>query len=151
MGVSVRGDCPSYLNWRDCFTAGPACEDVSYAEREQSKVMRDERTEARRARNVAQEEHRWRAINAAERAWDERGDRLRKDPMIGRKNISGQTGYNVLTHSYDETPVGAILEHHDNMIKYRGCLRSANIAMRGHLGFNPISGEQVYAISIPPP
>merc|ERR1711934_1342151 len=51
---------------------------------------------------------------------------------------------------YEKTPAGAQLEHHDNMIRYRGRVREASLAMRNRLGFNPIIGEQTFGISLPP-
>merc|ERR1712232_512204 len=38
-----------------------------------------------------------------------------------------------------------------NMIRYRSKVREASIAMRNHLGFNPIIGEQTHQMSLPPP
>jgi hypothetical protein len=35
------------------------------------------------------------------------------------------------------------------MIRYRGKVRSVNLAVRNHLGFNPITGEQVFPVKIP--
>merc|ERR1711948_13118 len=96
------------------------------------------------------EESRWRAISNMEYASDERLKRMQADPMMGRKNVSGQP-YNVVSQAYDKTPAGAQLEHHDNMIRYRSKVREASIAMRNHLGFNPIIGEQTHQISLPPP
>merc|ERR1712151_870261 len=71
--------------------------------------------------------------------------------MLGRKNISGTHGYNMISHAYDATPNGASLEHHDNMIRYRSRVRGASMALRNHLGFNPVLGEQTFGISLPPP
>merc|ERR1712151_288637 len=71
--------------------------------------------------------------------------------MLGRKNISGTHGYNMISHAYDATPNGASLEHHDNMIRYRSKVRGANMAVRNHLGFNPVLGEQTFGVSLPPP
>merc|ERR1712060_1012148 len=97
------------------------------------------------------EDQRLRAMAANEAATKERVLRLQRDPMLGRKNISGTQGYNMISHAYDATPNGAYLEHHDNMIRYKSKVRSANIAVRNHLGFNPVLGEQTYGISLPPP
>eukprot|EP00440_Ansanella_granifera_P002271 gb/GFBE01002464.1/.p1 GENE.gb/GFBE01002464.1/~~gb/GFBE01002464.1/.p1 ORF type:complete len:245 (+),score=33.02 gb/GFBE01002464.1/:1-735(+) len=149
--VAVLSDSPAFLGRRGWMTAGPACEEVNYAKREHAKVMRDEKTEARRARNYEREEHRLRAMDANERAMAERVERLQADPMMGRKNISGQHGFNLINQTYESSPAGACLQHHDAMIRYKAKVRAANLAMRGHLGFNPILGEQTYGISLPPP
>merc|ERR1712072_1510704 len=111
---------------------------------------RDDVTEFRRARNYDREESRWRAISCQDQACDHRVKRMQADPMIGRKNVSGQP-FNIVNGEYERTPAGAQLEHHDNMIRYRGRIRGATLAMRNHMGFNPIIGEQTQQISLPPP
>merc|ERR1712151_641611 len=119
-------------------------------EREMKKLAKEDITEVKRARGYQREECRWRAISAQESAGVERLNRMQADPMMGRKNVSG-VPFNVVNHAYDKTPAGAQLEHHDNMIRYRSKVREASIAMRNHLGFNPIIGEQTHNISLPPP
>mmetsp|Transcript_98941 Transcript_98941/g.262800 ORF Transcript_98941/g.262800 Transcript_98941/m.262800 type:complete len:197 (-) Transcript_98941:56-646(-) len=148
--IDVAQGCPSHISKIGRMNAGPACEEINFMEREQKKVVRDEVTENRRARNLTREESRWRAISAQESASDERTKRMQSDPMMGRKNVAGHP-FNIVNHEYDRTPAGATLEHHDNMIRYRSKVREASIAMRNHLGFNPIVGEQRYEISLPPP
>mmetsp|Transcript_90592 Transcript_90592/g.242650 ORF Transcript_90592/g.242650 Transcript_90592/m.242650 type:complete len:100 (+) Transcript_90592:351-650(+) len=66
----------------------------------------------------------------------------------GEKNLAGAP-FNIVTHAYDGTAAGQKLRHHDDMVKFRGELRTMNLAARNHLGFNPIIGEQVYPIRIP--
>merc|ERR550525_224139 len=107
-------------------------------------------TEVKRHRQLEREESRWRAISLQDQAADSRVLRLQADPMIGRKNVAGQP-FNIVNQTYDKTPAGAQLEHHDNMIRYRSRVREASLAMRNHLGFNPIIGEHTHAISLPPP
>mmetsp|Transcript_118375 Transcript_118375/g.382175 ORF Transcript_118375/g.382175 Transcript_118375/m.382175 type:complete len:197 (-) Transcript_118375:90-680(-) len=148
--IDVLQGCPSHIRGLDRMTAGQACEDANYAEREHRKIVRDEATEVRRARNLGREEARWRAISSQETAGVQRVERMQSDPMMGRKNVSGQP-FNVVNHVYEKTPAGAQLEHHDNMVRYRAKVREASLAMRNHLGFNPIVGEQTHGISLPPP
>mmetsp|Transcript_58179 Transcript_58179/g.120264 ORF Transcript_58179/g.120264 Transcript_58179/m.120264 type:complete len:197 (+) Transcript_58179:62-652(+) len=148
--IDVVLNCPGYCGPRERMTAGPHCEEVNYAEREHAKVVRDELTEARRKGKYDREEHRWRCIANADQADVDRVSRMQHDPMMGRKNVSGQP-FNIVNHCYDRTPAGAQLEHHDNMIRYRSRVREAALAMRNHLGFNPIIGEQTHGISLPPP
>jgi len=74
--------------------------------------------------------------------------RLREDPMKSRKNAAGQP-FNIVSSQYDDSAEGQRLEFHDEMIKYRGGVRSANLAVRNHLGFNPITGEQVFPVRMP--
>ncbi|CAJ1360855.1 unnamed protein product, partial [Effrenium voratum] len=139
--IDVVMNCPGYLGPRERMTAGAHCEEVNYMEREHAKVTRDEVTEARRKGKYNREEHRWRCIAGADQADVNRVARMQNDPMMGRKNVSGQP-FNIVNHGYDKTPAGAQLEHHDNMIRYRSRVREAALAMRNHLGFNPIIGEQ---------
>merc|ERR1711865_394231 len=139
----------AHINAKDRMTSGNRCEEVNFGERQQKVVHRDDVTEFKRARNYDREESRWRAISAQDNACDGRVKRMQCDPMIGRKNVSGQP-FNIVNGSYEATPAGAQLEHHDNMIRYRGRVREASLAMRNHLGFNPIIGEQTFGISLPP-
>jgi len=148
--IDVVQSCPSHIGNIERMTAGPACEDVNFSEREQRKAVRDELTEARRSRNYHREESRWRAISEQEKMSDERVRRMQADPMMGRKNVHGKP-FNIVSHDYDKTPAGATLQHHDNMIRYRSKVREAHIAVRNHLGFNPIIGQQTHEVSLPPP
>lgn len=149
--IATSENSPAFLCRRGWMTAGAACEEVNYAEREHAKIMRDEKTEARRARNYSREENRLCAMAAKERDMAKRVERLQADPMIGRKNLSGQHGFNLINQTYDRSLAGARLEHHDDMIRYKGKVRSASLAVRSHAGFNPILGEQTYGLSLPPP
>lgn len=142
--------CPAHIHPKTRMTAGPRCEEVNFEERQQKVLHRDEVTEVRRARNYDREESRWRAISCQDQGANERVNRMQSDPMIGRKNVAGQP-FNIVNGEYERTPAGAQLEHHDNMIRYRGRVREASLAMRNHLGFNPIIGEQTFGISLPPP
>jgi len=142
--------CPAHAHYRERMLPACAAEEVNHFEREQKKVHRDEVTEAKRATNYKREENRWRAISSMHNAADERMKRMVADPMVSRKNVSGQP-YNIVSQEYNRTPAGAQLEHHDNMIRYRSKVREASLAMRNHLGFNPIIGEQTHGISLPPP
>mmetsp|Transcript_30558 Transcript_30558/g.55391 ORF Transcript_30558/g.55391 Transcript_30558/m.55391 type:complete len:197 (+) Transcript_30558:71-661(+) len=148
--IDVAVNCPAYMKPKDRMTAGPHCEELNYFERENSKLQRDEVTEARRGVNYNREEHRWRCITNQDQGLVDRVVRMQNDPMMGRKNVSGQP-FNIVNHGYDRTPAGAQLEHHDNMIRYRSNVRKASLAMRNHLGFNPIIGEQTHGMSLPPP
>lgn len=148
--IDVAKGCPMHMDNVERMRSGPFCEEKNYGEREVQRMNRDEVTETKRARNYHREETRWRAISIMHQASGDRVDRLQKDPMIGRKNVSGQP-FNVVNHVYERTPAGAQLEHHDNMIRYRGKVREASLAMRNHMGFNPIIGEQTHGISLPPP
>mmetsp|Transcript_69177 Transcript_69177/g.123152 ORF Transcript_69177/g.123152 Transcript_69177/m.123152 type:complete len:240 (-) Transcript_69177:97-816(-) len=148
--AAVEGS-PSHLSRQDWMVAGSACEELNFKERERAKILRDEGTETRRARNFSREEHRLYAMQANEQAMVDRARRIQQDPMIGRKNLSGQTGYNMISHSYDRSPAGAVLEHHDQMVRYNGRVRGAHLAVRGKIGFNPILGEQTHRVSLPPP
>jgi len=148
--IDVSPGCPSHMASRERMNAGNYCEEVNHMEREVKKVARDDVNESRRARNLEREESRWRAIHAQGQVDQARLERIQSDPMMGRKNVTGQP-WNIVTQEYDKTPAGAQLEHHDKLIHYRSKVRSASLAYRSHLGFNPIIGEQTHGISIPPP
>lgn len=141
--------CPGHAGTRERMLSGHHAEEVNHYERETKKYHRDEVTETRRAQNYQREEKRWNSVNAMELAAQERTRRMMADPMMGRKNVQGQP-YNIVSQAYDNTPAGAQLEHHDNMIKYRSKVRQATLAMQNHLGYNPIIGQMTHEISLPP-
>lgn len=141
---------PSYIASRDRYIHGAQISEVAYEEQERRVQHQEEEIENRRQRVLNREEDRWHAIDAKERAEVERVTRLREDPMVGRKNAGGQP-FNIVNAQYDNTEEGRRLEHHDDMIRYRGKVRSVNLAVRNHLGFNPITGEQVYPVKMPQP
>lgn len=149
--IAVIEGSPSHLARRDWMVAGNACEELNIKERDLSRILRDEATECRRARNFSREEHRLYAMQANEQAMVDRVRRMQQDPMLGRKNLSGQSGYNIVSHSYERSPAGAVLEHHDQMARYKSRVRGAHLAVRSHAGFNPILGEQTHGLSLPPP
>jgi hypothetical protein len=148
--IDVAGSCPAFLGGREHFRAGSRCEEKNYEERQAKIFAKDEVTEARRARAYDREESRWRAISLQDAGQVKRLARMQEDPLIGKKNVAGQP-FNLVNGAYDKTPAGAQLQHHDQMIRYRGKVREASLAMRNHMGFNPIIGEQTYGISLPPP
>jgi len=147
--IDVAPGCPSHLIGKTRMQSGPAvCESLG-EDRLNDRDHRDEKTEHRRARNYDREESRWRAISNQHVVQKERLDRMQRDPMLGRKNVTGQP-CNIISQAYDHTPQGQQLKFNDDMIKYRGKVRCANISMRNHLGFNPIIGEQIAPITLPP-
>jgi hypothetical protein len=142
--------CPSHIQAKERMTTGPRVTEAMLGEREAAFVKREERTEARRARAFSREDARWRAIDSKDQSDNNRVERMMNDPMMGRKNVKGQP-FDIVNHAYDMTPQGKQLEHHDNMIKYRGHIRQAHLAVRNHMGFNPITGEQTHPIRVPQP
>merc|ERR1719324_280276 len=138
------------MHAKERMTSGARVVEAMLNDREKYQVEREERTERRRARAFSREDARWRAIDAKDQAEVDRNERMQADPMIGRKNVKGQP-FDIVNHAYDMTPQGKQLEHHDNMIKYRGHIRHAHLAVRNHMGFNPITGEQTHPIRVPPP
>lgn len=142
--------CPSHMHNKDRMLSGPHVVEAMAADRDSAFRRREEETERRRAHAYAREDSRWRAIDAKEQAEVDRVQRMQADPMIARKNVKGQP-FNIVNHEYDYTPQGKQLEHHDNMIKYRGHIREAHLAVRMHMGFNPITGEQTHPIRVPQP
>jgi len=148
--IDVQHGCPSHMKNKERMTAGPCCEEVNYGEREVRRYLKDEITEVRRERQLNREDSRWRAISAQNDAGQRRVERMQADPLMGRKNYAGQP-YNAVNQTYDATPAGAQLKFHDDCVKYRSKVREATMAVRNHLGFNPIIGEQTHQVSIPPP
>lgn len=146
--LETQHGCPSYIASRDRYVHGSDIADMAYDEHEAKLRQGEEEIEHRRARCLEREEDRWRAMDAKERAEADRVQRLRQDPMKGRKNAGGQP-FNIVSAVYDSTLEGQRLEHHDEMVKYRGKVRSVNLAVRNHIGFNPITGEQVFPLKMP--
>lgn len=140
--------CPSYLDERKRFIVTTDVAKIEAQEREHEWNVRNDKTEMKRAADFQRQDERWKALERKEREFQNKLDRLQDDPMMGRKNVGG-VPYNLVNHRYDDSLDGQRLHYHDNMVKYRGDVRSTHLAARGHLGFNPITGEQTHPLRVP--
>eukprot|EP00397_Hematodinium_sp_SG-2012_P054429 GEMP01065624.1.p1 GENE.GEMP01065624.1~~GEMP01065624.1.p1 ORF type:complete len:194 (+),score=47.54 GEMP01065624.1:134-715(+) len=147
--LRVMEDCPSYLDGRDrMVSGGEQIAERNLQDREEEQTREIDSIETKRDVRLKREENRWKCIDEKELNDVERLRRLQADPMVGKKNVSGQP-FNIVNSTYDATPEGQDLKYRDMMVKYRGDLRSVNLAVKGHLGFNPITGEQTYVMNKP--
>jgi len=147
--IRVMEDSPSYLDgWDRMVSGGETISERNMMDREKEAAHQINIIETRRAETLAREEERWKCIDSKEKGDIERIRKLQEDPLMGKKNLSGQP-FNIVNSKYDDTPEGEELKYKDRLTKYRGELRTVNLAVRGHLGFNPITGEQVHTCKIP--
>lgn len=147
--IRVMEDCPSYLSGRDqMISGGENLAERLLQDREDAHIRDLNIVETRRAERLAREEERWRMIDEKERYAQDRIERLQADPMAGKKNLSGQP-FNIVNAKYDNTKEGQDLKFRDEMTMYRGQLRTINLAHKGGLGFNPITGDQIHTVPLP--
>lgn len=147
--LKVRSDCPSYLDGKERMLSGGArIAERNLEERENAVAKGLDTIENRREVRLKREEHRWKSIDEKEKNEVERVRRLQADPTMGKKNVAGQP-FNIVNSAYDASKEGQDLKFQDQMTKYRGDVRSVHLAVKGHLGFNPITGEQTVPIRMP--
>jgi hypothetical protein len=63
-------------------------------------------------------------------------------------NVGGSP-FNIINMQYNRTPEGDRLRLHDDLAQYRRALRSYNLAVRNHVGLDPISGCQSFDVALP--
>ncbi|CAD7926627.1 unnamed protein product [Amoebophrya sp. A25] len=145
--IAQEKSCPAYIEEKDRHDVRDMA-DKFLAERQQQEDKKNLVTEIHREARLKRESARWDAIDYKEKAEAERQRRLIDDPLIGKKNVSG-VPFDIVNLEYENTWEGRKLRHDDEITRYRGDLRKANLAYRGHLGFNPILGEQTHPLPQP--
>ncbi|KAF4666696.1 hypothetical protein FOZ61_009380 [Perkinsus olseni] len=147
--TGVAEGCPADAGPVERFvTTSDLGQDLNRAEHEAFVRRRAECAESLRKERFDREAERWSAIEKNEQEEKERQQRLQADPILGRKNTSGQA-YDIVGLGYHDTEEGRRLKYHDELIKWRGKLRANHLAARNHLGFNPITGESSFQLQHP--
>ena len=143
---STMTNDPQWISEKERHTTGGTELAARFlAEREETTDKRNALTEAKRQDQIKREEFRWESIEHRELHEQDRQKRLQEDPLIGKKNVSG-VPYNIVSTEYHDSKDGRRLRYNDELIKYRGECRKSNLAEKAHLGYNPITGEQVFPI-----
>ena len=68
--------------------------------------------------------------------------------LKAKVNIAGSP-FNIINMEYNRTADGDRLKLHDKLQRYRRSLRSYNLAVRNHVGLDPISGCQSFDVTLP--
>eukprot|EP00388_Colpodella_angusta_P003679 GDKJ01012824.1.p1 GENE.GDKJ01012824.1~~GDKJ01012824.1.p1 ORF type:complete len:369 (+),score=60.70 GDKJ01012824.1:24-1130(+) len=115
----------------------------------------DREREEQRAKDAIEcrrQQREWREVHAKERQDQAEKDMAipREYPGVGLKNRSG-VPYDIVTQVYDMTPDGQTLKYKDDYARYKNAVRSTHLAVREHLGFNPLTGEQTFQLCMPQP
>lgn len=115
----------------------------------------DREREEQRAKDATEyrrQQREWREVHAKERQDEAEREMAipHEYPGIGLKNKSG-VPYDIVTQVYDVTPEGQTLKYKDDYARYKNAVRSTNLAVREHLGFNPLTGEQTFQLCMPQP
>ena len=147
--TAVDPSCPSSLDPREAFIATEDVARLEHLDRQYQQALREELNERRRAEQVSRDSERWGSVEKKIVLDNQKVQRMQQDAIIGKKNHSGHP-FNIVTLEYQNNREGARLAYHDQLQKYRGELRSTYLAVHGHLGFNPITGEQTIPLNIPP-
>lgn len=139
-------NAPAHCSEKNRYVSGGEyIAELNRKDRESDLEHKNAITEARRMDSLKREEERWDAIEKKELHEIDRQRRLIDDDMIGKKNVSG-VPYNIVNLEYSKNIEGRRLEHADEMCKYREQVRKQNLAEKAHLGYNCITGEQVYPV-----
>ncbi|KAF4674196.1 hypothetical protein FOL47_009602 [Perkinsus chesapeaki] len=147
--TGVLKGCPADAEAVERFvTTSDLGQDLNRVEHETLVRRRAECAETLRKQRFDREAERWNSIEKKEEEEAKRQQRLQEDPMLGRKNVSGQA-YDIVGLGYHDTEEGRRLQYHDELVKWRGKLRANHLAARNHLGFNPITGESSFQLKHP--
>lgn len=148
--TAVDPRCPSSLPSKEAFIVTEDVARLEHEDRQYQQAVKEEMNERRRAEKFIRDSERWAFLEGKAEAEKARSERLQEDPLAGRKNQSGHP-FNIVTLQYEDNKDGASLAYMDKLHKYKAELRSTYLAVQGHLGFNPITGEQTIPITTPVP
>jgi len=88
---------------------------------------------------LARDEKRWGRM-AAESAADERKIATKRSSGLAAKKNAPSLPFNPITLQYGTGYDGGLLQHQDEMVKYRSALRTNNLYSKSNGDYNPISG-----------
>lgn len=104
---------------------------------------------ARRAKNAEREESRWKEIDHQYQKEQGKEEFRRTEGSKAQRNNSS-VPYNPITLKYNDSEAGERLRYTDDMIKYRGAIRSNYLHEHQNAdGYNPISGDASRGPAIP--
>lgn len=128
-----------YLSDADRFHTDVAGEERR--RRDQAGLAQQNRLLAKRDAALARDEKRWEGMAAQAAAEDQRMDRKRELGLAAKKNAPSLP-FNPITLEYAGNASGGMLQHQDEMVKYRSALRTHNLYSRSNGDYNPITGEE---------
>lgn len=108
--------------------------------RDAAQVAQQQRLVQKRDSALAREERRWESMASASVAEDHRMDRKRALGLAAKKNAPSLP-FNPITLEYGNNYDGGMLQHKDEMVKYRSALRTHNLYTKQNGDFNPVTGE----------
>jgi hypothetical protein len=109
--------------------------------RDQAGLAQQNRLLAKRDAALARDEKRWEGMANEAKAEEDRMHRKRELGLASKKNAPSLP-FNPITLEYAGNYSGGMLQHQDNMVKYRSALRTHNLYTRANGDFNPITGEE---------
>merc|ERR1711871_1170440 len=146
--VGHEGGTPGFQSEAERFDTD-TCGEVR-RERMARAVAKEADFVRRRLEAAEKEERRWKELDTAFTAEEEKWTRKRAAAETAKSNKSS-VPYDPITLRYNEDADGLLLRHADDAIKYRAALRAKNL--QGHMtadGFNPITGERLRQMVLPP-
>lgn len=132
-----------YVSDEDRFRQDFAAEDrerreAAYQRRQQAHLVKRSLFEARAFERSL-------SIEAVERQQADRFNR-RAEVIVDNQKSDFRSAFNPLTHEYDQTSKGKVLETHDRLAEMRANRRMHNIYTKGACSYNLINGaeRQIY-------
>lgn len=98
---------------------------------------------------LAREEKRWEGMASETRKEEERLERKRTNGLAAKKN-QPSLPFNPITLEYSNSYSGGMLQHHDDLTKWRSALRTQNLYTKQNGEFNPITGALRMDVTAPP-
>jgi len=115
---------------------------LAQSEREQLRLQ------AKRDAALQRDERRWEAMSHAQQQEQKRIESKRRAGMASKKN-QGSLPFNPITLEYSNSKEGSLLQHHDDLVRWRSAVRTHNLNERQNGNYNPITGQE--RATQPPP
>lgn len=135
--LETQNTAPAFQSELERFTSDACKEERQHKEKETQR--KTQILEQRREKRIKEEQDRWNMEKAIFDKSQQRMEDLRKSGIKAKRNYPSMP-YDIVNLTYAPTIEGMTLEHKDNMVKYRGKCRAANLDSRQNSRFNPITG-----------
>ena len=98
---------------------------------------------------IEREESRWQQIEKSQDAEQAKWNQIRETGDRNRRNVNS-VPYNPISLNYNNNQDGDKLRLSDDMVRFRAAHRAKQLRDRDTCGFNPITGESVMQVQVPP-
>eukprot|EP01017_Pseudomicrothorax_dubius_P050750 TRINITY_DN9655_c0_g1_i2.p1 TRINITY_DN9655_c0_g1~~TRINITY_DN9655_c0_g1_i2.p1 ORF type:complete len:213 (-),score=51.31 TRINITY_DN9655_c0_g1_i2:772-1410(-) len=117
-------------------------------ERELQSMKKQQAIENHRIQIMERESLKWEQLDEALKREEERRRYHQEVNKAGKRNYNG-LAFNPITLEYERSNEGELLRQRDDESKLRNFLRANNIERRSNCGYNLLTGETRFGVSVP--